>query len=274
MESNLVKKITEAKEEATDANKNHFFQRLGGHFTAYLATSWLAYNWSNIAFLFMSKVPVEQRISAIYGQESLYFNYLIAPFITACMLSVFFPAMNALVANLTSFFSASSESAEKRARLLIENRLLMLENKKTETKSQIDKTIEQKKNLDIEVSILSSRYKELSKMIENSNLKIIALTMRSSLLINNLEALFLRSNNGKITISSDEIYSLYSDSERKEAHTWFKQIRDINGLDAALELTKSATPDMLLDIKYVQGIIKDAIKIKMENQRVQTSSPN
>ncbi|MCZ4061164.1 hypothetical protein O3W44_21795 [Pantoea sp. LMR881] len=115
--------IKDAANDAVNHVKETFSHRFNGAFTAYVATSWVAYNWSNIALLFMSNVPVEQRLQAIYGQDWLYTQYLIVPVMTGFLLSILMPGMNAFVSNLTAIFTAHSEAGQELARLKVGKKL-------------------------------------------------------------------------------------------------------------------------------------------------------
>lgn len=79
--------VTDIKEEA----KKAIVERLGNPILGYIACSWLACNWSNIAFLFMSNEKVEVRIAGILAQPDLWWNNFFIPIIVGVSLYISLP---------------------------------------------------------------------------------------------------------------------------------------------------------------------------------------
>lgn len=221
--------------EETDVVKEgsgEFFKGLAGRFAgpcaAYITTSWFAYNWSNIIFLFMSKAPVEKRITAIYAQDDLYYNYLILPILTGIALSIAIPGLNALISNFTAYFKAkihyADEKAIDREEIAKKNR----EHKKKEIDSKMEILEAEKNALTTEIAGLQRKNAELKDSIGTQNIKILALALRTNRFINDY-SVFL-DNNGNIddrTIKATDVFNLFSQEERFHADEWLKQLRTL-----------------------------------------------
>ncbi|WP_105637094.1 hypothetical protein [Cronobacter dublinensis] len=78
-------------DELKDLIKNSLADRLQSPLYGYISFSWLACNWSNVAYLLMSKVRVEDRINAILNQPNLWWNYFVVPIIVGSSLAIFSP---------------------------------------------------------------------------------------------------------------------------------------------------------------------------------------
>ncbi|AMG56150.1 MULTISPECIES: hypothetical protein [Pantoea] len=256
--------------EETDGVKEgsaEFFKGLAGRFAgpcaAYITTSWLAYNWSNIIFLFMSKAPVEKRITAIYGQDNLYYNYLVLPVLTGIALSITMPGLNALISNFTAYFKAKIHYADEKAIDREEIAKKIRENKKKEIDAKIETLEAEKKALATEITDLQSKSYDLKASISAQNLKILALALRTNRFINDYSVFY--DNDGDIderSIKATELFNLFSQQERSLADDWLKHLR---GLFNSKELDAHINQVSLVDftsIDKIEEILMTTTKMK------------
>lgn len=256
--------------EQTDGVKEgsaEFFKGLAGRFAgpcaAYITTSWLAYNWSNIIFLFMSKAPVEKRITAIYGQDNLYYNYLVLPVLTGIALSIAMPGLNALISNFTAYFKAKIHYADEKAIDREEIAKKIRENKKKEIEAKMETLEAERKTLIIEIADLKRESGELKSSIGSQNIKILALALRTNRFINDYSVFY--DDDGDIderTIKAKELFNLFSKQERSHADEWLKGLRGLfkpEDLDAYInELSLAEFTSM----RKIEEILMTATKMK------------
>lgn len=89
--SDLMKDIVK---DGYEGVKNSIHNKFGRTLISYIIASWIAYNWSNIALLFMSKAIVEQRIQDIYQLNDLYPHYFWEPIGVGLILAFVGPAFS------------------------------------------------------------------------------------------------------------------------------------------------------------------------------------
>lgn len=209
-----------------------FFKGLAGRFAgpcaAYITTSWLAYNWSNIVFLFMSKNPVEKRIAAIYAEDDLYYNYLFLPIVTGIILSIAMPGLNALISNFTSYFKAKIHYADEKAIDKEEIAKKGREYKKQAIDAKMDLLEANKNTLTTEISTLQATYDDLKKNTYDERVKIFSLTLRVMRFINDYSIYFEDQDDiDHRTIQAKDIFNLFTEQERKNADVWLIKMRRV-----------------------------------------------
>lgn len=248
--------------EETDGMKEgstEFFKGLAGRFAgpcaAYITTSWLAYNWSNIIFLLMSEAPIEKRITAIYSQDNLYFNYLFLPVLTGIALSIAMPGLNALISNFTAYFKAKIRYADEKAMDREEIAKKSREKKKKEIDAKTKILDTQKEVLEKEITDLQRQSFELKTSIVDQELKILALALRTNRFINDYGVIY--DNNGdneNRKIEATELSNLFSEEERSQADDWLRHIRgffnseDLDAHIIKISLTDFTSPNKIEEI--------------------------
>lgn len=233
----MAESLSDTVKDAAETAKEAALTRFSGAFTAYIATSWLAFNWSNIAFLFMSNAPVEQRLQAIYGQDNLYWQYLVAPISVGFFLSIAMPAMNAFVLVLTARFSALSEVSQERARAKVNAELAVRREQKTIIDARIDNLGVQKNHLLIEIEELEKKLREIKSRVGPHENAVCAIVQRTCKIINELTTM-KRSNEEGNLVTYEQINELFSPEEMIKAQKWYQSVCESFGLELAKSLVE------------------------------------
>lgn len=230
--TNGVTMLDEIKDMVKDSGKNAkegvkdiVAKRFGGVLPAYIATSWLAFNWSNIALLFMSKASVEQRIQAISGQKDLYWDYLIYPVATGILLSLITPVAEFILKKFTSKFNVGAQRAEEKADLDFSEKLSKKNEEITIRDSRTDELRMESEALHGENLALKNKNDELIKEIRGGYDNIVSIILRAKYLIekiNNAKSLGSLSQNQinelfEKTFTSTEINNAYKRKAALEA---------------------------------------------------------
>ncbi|HEJ7948439.1 TPA: hypothetical protein SMI10_004725, partial [Serratia liquefaciens] len=79
-------------EDLTEAVKKTLVDRINTPLFGFIVISWVMYNWSNILFVILSKLTIEQRLNSLRAEGWWLIVYgLVLPAITGFTLSVVFP---------------------------------------------------------------------------------------------------------------------------------------------------------------------------------------
>ncbi|RPD93465.1 hypothetical protein BBB56_22085 [Candidatus Pantoea deserta] len=250
----MSNELNDTVKEAAQSAKEAVINRFSGAFTAYLVTSWLAFNWSNIALLFMSKATIEQRIQAIYGQENLYIQYLISPIIAGFLLSIAIPAVNAFVVTITSKFSALSEVGQEKARAELSTQISSQRAKKLAIDKKIEFLNEEKASLEIQVDSLKTELKKLKSKIQPSEQAIWGVALKANKLLNQLRDIRFLSESDA-TVTAEHIAELFSEEDLSDAERWYNQMTDTFGTNIS-----KAMVDKPADLYLSPELIKEALE--------------
>ncbi|HBH6934065.1 TPA: hypothetical protein KUN31_003495 [Enterobacter cloacae] len=158
--------------------------RLKSPWLGYISFSWLACNWTNLAFLFMGTKPIEDKINQILSKPDLWTHYFWTPvFIgfTVAFASPYIDQILSLTHSYASQWKAKQEEKEKSNIIKIDVKLKNLEKFETEriekenelnlSKIQESMLLQQAKNAEIEynTSSLKEKYDSLLSDIEDKN---------------------------------------------------------------------------------------------------------
>ena len=265
----LKEAAKDAGSEIKDGIKEAAAKRFGGALPAYIATSWIAFNWSNIALLFMSKVPVEQRIQAIIGQENLYREYLVYPIIMGIILAFATPVAEYFIRLKTSKYDVGARRAEQAAEQEFTEKL----NKKAEDilirESRITELKREKASLTRDNMALVEKSDELINNIRNGYDSIVSIILRSNYLTAKINEIKDTEN-----LSQEKIKQIlektFTTQEILNAYKRNAEIQAKNGPTAANYLLEGnpkpleANDNLVKELLAVTGVIKvsDAAKQK------------
>lgn len=251
----MSENIKEAASEAVEAAKQSIINRFSGAFTAYVITTWLALNWSDLAILFMSSVTVERRIQAIYSQDFLWINHLILPVIIGFILSIVIPFINSIVISFTSYFSARSDSSQRRAKLKVETELEAKRQKKLSITANIDTLKSEYNYLLNNISMLESKRNSLiDATVANYN-DILRIALRIDKLSKDLSPI-----NEVIQYSPEQlvkqINNIITPKERANAIQWRNDIINNLGIEAANSLFEEKPEILTIDKELVYELLR------------------
>lgn len=146
--------------------KTIVLERLKHPLLGYISFSWLACNWSNIAFLFMSQAKVEDRITAILNQPNLWSNYFCLPVVIGTIFALFSPY-------LQSTFELVHSKAKRQSNLIkisLARSDFQASNATYVAKLEFDVYEANQKRLqkeeEAQIESLEERFKELTKSVE------------------------------------------------------------------------------------------------------------
>lgn len=263
--------LKEVTTDAMEAAKQSLINRFSGAFTAYVVTTWLAINWSDIAILFMSTASVEQRIQAIYGQHGFWLYTLFLPVTIGFSLSIIIPAINAIVVSLTSYFSAKSETSLKRARIKVESELEEQNAKKFAITARLDQLKTDRNYLTSEVEILESKKKALLDSISTSYNDMLTIILRHEKLLKDINPLF-KDKPFSYDELKEKLDDLFTMHERHTAELWRQEIRDTWGLEMAQTLLEGRPEKLTADKDLVKELLL-ASRIEVSKDNSSTTNP-
>ncbi|HEJ7975202.1 TPA: hypothetical protein SMI30_003926 [Serratia marcescens] len=174
-------------EDLTEAVKKTLVDRINTPLFGFIVISWIMYNWSNILFVILSKLTIEQRLNALKAEGWLLLLYGLAlPALTGFALSVVFPYLQLGVNKLQkgaqnrndilsvyrerkeckaaislSKIRAKAESSVYYEKALNENKISKLERMTEENRSRVNELRTENESAEKE---LSNRKKELEKV--------------------------------------------------------------------------------------------------------------
>lgn len=263
--------LKEAATDAVEAAKQSLINRFSGAFTAYVVTTWLAINWSDIAILFMSTVSVEQRIQAIYGQHAFWLYSVILPVIIGFLLSIIIPGINAIVVSFTSYFLARSETSQRRARIRVEIEIEKQNSKKLAITARLDQLRTERNYITTEIDSLQSKKDELIESITICHRDILTISLRCQKLINEMDSLF-RKEELSLENIKEIVNNLFTPNERRNAEGWRQEVRDTFGLDAAQALLEGRPGILTVDNELVKELLLSS-KNEALKDRSSTANP-
>ncbi|EIX9043889.1 hypothetical protein [Klebsiella quasipneumoniae] len=180
-------------EEVVESFKTAVKERLNGVFFGYFILSWITFNWSILAYFFMSKKTIEERISHAMDLLNIadYFYY---PLLLSLSLSILTPYINTaikwshyyalvLLEKLNVYVNSIHEiELEKNKQKITDiniQGLIKIKNEEKLTKELEDAltTIRNKNKLSSSYETLQNEFIELQK--EKNNLESIVLDMKS-----------------------------------------------------------------------------------------------
>lgn len=130
--------MSDITKEPMEQVKQAFKDRISSPLWGYVFFSWLGFNWQNIARLFMSKKPVEERIVDITSQSWFIPHYIILPVVMGAILAALSPY-------LQEWLAAAHKRAEdkKNEKILAEElRLIDVDMLKKEKLTKLSKVAE------------------------------------------------------------------------------------------------------------------------------------
>ena len=83
--------MSEIEKEPVEQIKQVLKDRISSPLWGYVFFAWLGFNWQNLARLFMSNKPVEERIIDITSQSYFYVHFLVLPLLLGCVLAALSP---------------------------------------------------------------------------------------------------------------------------------------------------------------------------------------
>lgn len=83
--------MSEIEKEPVEQIKQVLKERISSPLWGYVFFAWLGFNWQNLARLFMSSKPVEERIIDITSQSYFYVHFLALPLLLGCALAALSP---------------------------------------------------------------------------------------------------------------------------------------------------------------------------------------
>ncbi|EPD3396505.1 hypothetical protein [Klebsiella variicola] len=83
--------MSEIEKEPVEQIKQVLKERISSPLWGYVFFAWLGFNWQNLAKLFMSNKPVEERIIDITSQSYFYVHFLVLPLLLGCVLAALSP---------------------------------------------------------------------------------------------------------------------------------------------------------------------------------------
>lgn len=178
----MLEPLNDVAKDAVDKGKKTIAKRFGGVLPAYIVTSWLAFNWSNIAFLFMSKATVEQRIQAIAGIPNLLMIYLVCPIVVGFILALVTPLAEWGISVATSNFNVKAKRAEEVADANLDKYIKGIKEITFQTENRIGKLTFERDSLREEVKELTKKSDELLRSITRSYDSLASIVLRANYL--------------------------------------------------------------------------------------------
>lgn len=257
-----------------DTLKDILAERLKAPLFWYVAISWVSYNWSNIAILFMSKYPILSRIEIIKNTNFIYKKEIILPVISGIALTIVVPYINLLLSYTQNFlkskirkiaedniiynhkmemkrisFKAESDTAYELEKAKRDLNISKVKNQTSETEIKTKSLIDEKELIESSILKLRGNITSLEEHEKELKLKII----NTLLVIGEIES---SSDSEVIKKCKDYIKDKFSSKEIESA-ILINKIRNEDGYDA---LTKEETYKFLdlaqetIDLKKIPDI--------------------
>lgn len=261
----MVDGLKDTGKEIIDGMKDAAAKRFGGALPAYIATSWLAFNWSNIALLFMSKVPVEQRIQAILGQPNVYVEYFLYPVVIGVILSFVTPIAEYLIKIITSRFEVGARRAEQAADQAFTDKLTKKAEDIQTRESRISELRKENHDLFADNISLIKKSDELIESITARYDDIISIILRSSHLAEKIDDVM---KDGKLSqeVLKDLFENTFTAQEVKDALKRRAKIQSVFGPTAADYLFEGNPNPLEANVKFVEEILAAAGVVSVTNQ--------
>lgn len=109
--------MSEIEKEPVEQIKQVLKERISSPLWGYVFFAWLGFNWQNLARLFMSSKPVEERIIEITSQKYFYLHFLGLPLLLGC-------ALAALSPYFIQWLSVAHKKANEKQRLMDKEKII------------------------------------------------------------------------------------------------------------------------------------------------------